>query len=66
MGRVTWSRQTMLVNSLPFYPAVFLGGYALWGQSAVMFWVYAAVRLRVIVPVDCGQGESAGTGAVNV
>ena len=39
----------MLLNSLLFYPAVFLGGYVLWGKSAVMFWVYAAVWLGVIV-----------------
>ena len=39
----------MLLNSLLFYPAVFLGGYVLWGKSAAMFWVYAAVWLGVIV-----------------
>jgi len=49
MSRVPWSRRTMLLNSLLFYPAVFLGGYVLWGKSAVMFWVYAAVWLGVIV-----------------
>jgi hypothetical protein len=49
MSRVPWSRRTMLLNSLLFYPAVFLGGYVLWGKSAIMFWVYAAVWLAVIV-----------------
>jgi hypothetical protein len=49
MSRVPWSRQTMLLNSLLFYPVVFLGGYVLWSKSAVMFWVYAAVWLGVIV-----------------
>ena len=39
----------MLLNSLLFYPAVFLGGYVLWSKSAAMFWVYAAVWLGVIV-----------------
>ena len=56
----------MLLNSLLFYPAVFLGGYVLWSKSAVMLWVYAAVWLGVIVPGDCGQSESSGAGAVNV
>ncbi len=49
MSRVPWSRRTMLLNSLLFYSALFLGGYVLWGKSAVMFWVYAAVWLGVIV-----------------
>ena len=49
MNRVLWSRQTMLLNSLLFYPAVLLGGYVLWGKSAVMFSVYVAVWLGVIV-----------------
>jgi hypothetical protein len=37
----------MLLNSLIFYPMVFLGGYMLWGKSAVMFWVYAAVWIGI-------------------
>jgi hypothetical protein len=49
MNRVLWSRRTMLLNSLLFYPAVLLGGYLLWGKSTVMFWVYAGVWLGVIV-----------------
>src|SRR5512137_928950 len=49
MNRVLWSRQTMLLNSLLFYPAVILGGYVLWEKSLVMFLVYAAVWLGVIV-----------------
>ena len=49
MSWVQWSRQTMLLNSLLFYPAVFLGGYVLWGKSLAMFSVYAAVWLGVIV-----------------
>jgi hypothetical protein len=49
MNRVLWSRQTMLLNSLLFYPAVILGGYVLWEKSLVMFSVYAAVGLGVIV-----------------
>jgi hypothetical protein len=48
MREVPWSRRTMLLNSLLFYPAVFLGGYVLWGKSVVMFSVYAAVWLGVI------------------
>ena len=49
MSGVTWSRRTMLLNSLLFYPAVLLGGYVLWGKSLVIFSVYVAVWLGVIV-----------------
>ena len=49
MNRVVWSRKTMLLNSLLFWPMVFIGGYVLWGKSAAMFWVYAVVWLGVIV-----------------
>lgn len=49
MSPVLWSRKTMLLSSLLVYPAVLLGGYVLWGKSAIMFWVYAAVWLGVIV-----------------
>ena len=49
MSRVMWSRQTMLLNALLFYPAVILGGYILWGKSAAMFWVFTGVWLGVIV-----------------
>ena len=44
-----WSRQTVLLNSLLFYPTVILGGYVLWEKSLVMFSVYAGVGLGVIV-----------------
>jgi hypothetical protein len=49
MSSVNWSRKTMLLNALLFWPTVFLGGYVLWGKSAAMFWVYAAVWLGIIV-----------------
>ena len=49
MGVVNWSRKTMLLNALLFWPAVFLGGYVLWGKSAVMFGVYAAIWVGIIV-----------------
>jgi hypothetical protein len=39
----------MLLNALLLYPTVFLGGYVLWDKSAVVFWVYVAVWLGVIV-----------------
>ncbi len=47
MNRVVWSRKTMLLNALLFWPMVFLGGYVLWGKSSAMFWVYAAVWLGI-------------------
>lgn len=49
MSRVKWWRQTMLLNSLLFYAAVLLGGYILCEKSTVIFWLYAAVWLGVIV-----------------
>jgi hypothetical protein len=49
MSQIVWPRKTMLLNSLLFYPMVFIGGYVLWGKSAAMFWVYAAVWFGVIV-----------------
>ena len=49
MSSINWSRKTMLLNALLFWPTVFLGGYVLWGKSAAIFWVYVAVWLGVIV-----------------
>jgi len=49
VGPINWSRKTMLLNALLFWPTVFLGGYVLWGKSAAIFWVYVAVWLGVIV-----------------
>jgi|GEM_PF-2564785 len=49
MNKVIWPRKTMLLNALLFWPAVFLGGYVLWGKSVALFWVYVAVWLGVIV-----------------
>jgi len=49
MSSVNWSRKTMLLNALLFWPSVFLGGYVLWVKSAAMFWVYIAIWLGVVV-----------------
>jgi hypothetical protein len=38
----------MLLNALLFWPMVFLGGYVLWGKSAVIFWIYTAVWLGIL------------------
>lgn len=47
MSSVHWSRNTMLLNSLVFYPMVFLGGYVLWGKSSVIFWIYSAIWIGI-------------------
>ena len=49
MSSVNWSRKTMLLNALLFWPSVLLGGYVLWGKSAAMFWVYVAIWLGIII-----------------
>jgi len=49
MSLVNWPRKTMLLNALIFWPAVFLGGYVLWGKSAAMFWAYTAIWVGIIV-----------------
>mgnify|MGYP001766750101 CR=1 FL=1 len=49
MSSVNWPRKTMLLNALLFWPAVFLGGYVLWGKSAAMFWTYFAIWIGIIV-----------------
>ncbi len=49
MNRIIWSRKTMMLNALLFWPTVFLGGYVLWGKSTAMFWTYGAVWLGVVV-----------------
>ena len=49
MSSVNWSRKTMLLNALLFWPAVILGGYLLWDKSDVMFWIYFAIWIEIIV-----------------
>ena len=47
MGSINWSRKTMLLNALLFWPTVFLGGYVLWGKSSAIFWIYTAIWIGI-------------------
>jgi len=48
MNSVQWSRKVMLLNSLLFYPAIVIGGYALWYKSLTIFAVYVALWIVVL------------------
>lgn len=49
MASADWSRGTMLLNSLLFYPAVIIGGYVLWDKSSPIFWAYIVIWLGILV-----------------
>ena len=48
MAEVRWARKTMLLNMALMYSLVLFGGYVLWGNARIVFWIYVMTWIGIL------------------